>query len=71
MSLLSSICDFFSGLFSSNPSATSAASKATGLTGVEQYIRNQPALTGVAKYIISQTKAAKGTSVEQYIRNQG
>ena len=30
MSLLSSICDFFSGLFSSNPSATSAASKATG-----------------------------------------
>jgi len=88
MSLLSSICDFFGNLFSSDTAQSSQSnndgltgveryirdqksSESKPLTGVEQYIQNQPALTGVARYILNQANAPKLTSVEQYIRNQG
>jgi hypothetical protein len=75
--LFASICDFFTGLFSSEPASTSSASasKNDGLTGVERYIRNQTntstQITGVEKYIQSQaTNSTAATGVEQYIQNQ-
>jgi len=75
--LLASICDFFTGLFSSDPANTSSASVSNndGLTGVERYIRNQAdtstQVTGVEKYIQNQAASSTAaTGVEQYIRNQ-
>jgi hypothetical protein len=75
--LFASICDFFTGLFSSESASTSSASVSNndGLTGVERYIRNQDntstQVTGVEKYIQSQvTNSTAATGVEQYISNQ-
>ena len=73
MGLVSSICDFFSGLFSSDSANTS--SNNDGLTGVERYIRAQTetasSLTSVERYIRAQADTATLTSVERYIRAQG
>ena len=72
MGFFSAICNFFSGKSSSDTATTAWSSY--GLTGVERYIRNQPAaaaLTGVERYIRAQADTASLTGVERYIRAQG
>ena len=70
MGLFSAICNFFSGKSSSD---ATESSNNDGLTGVERYIRAQPAssLTSVERYIRAQADTASLTGVERYIRAQG